>query len=234
MTIDKNAQQQYYENNAEGYDDRENLGINRRNRNHFKKLNIIMDELELRGDERVLELGCGTGIHAEKLLSQHPTLDYLGIDISDSMLERARSVAPSGDFETGDAQALDCDDDEFNAVIGTAFLHHLEDQPGALEEFVRVTKPNGKIVLMEPNYLFPKDFVSTHVEPQERHKRHMLRWHLESVLDDLPGHGSVENRIYTPPWPKALHDQFDAIDDVARKIPLVKDVSMMLKITIRL
>ncbi|KAE8765084.1 class I SAM-dependent methyltransferase [Georgenia thermotolerans] len=40
------------------------------------------DELDLAGDERVLELGCGRGVAAELLLARHPGLRYLAVDRS--------------------------------------------------------------------------------------------------------------------------------------------------------
>lgn len=52
---------------------------------------------------RVLEIGCGDGRDAQEILKRTP--DYLGIDISASMIEEARRYAPEGRFQVADVES---------------------------------------------------------------------------------------------------------------------------------
>ncbi len=56
-----------------------------------KGTEFLFDKLDLVGDEKVLEYGCGTGSSLVKLKSRFPELDLIGIDKSELMLQKAKS-----------------------------------------------------------------------------------------------------------------------------------------------
>lgn len=70
-----------------------------------------------------------------------------GIDASAELLEIARSRVPDGDFRTGDLEALPFDA-VFDVVTGFNSFQYAGNPIAALEEARRVTKPDGKIVIM--------------------------------------------------------------------------------------
>jgi ubiquinone/menaquinone biosynthesis C-methylase UbiE len=204
--------------------------LNRDNRNHRKKLNCILDVTHADPGDRVLEVGCGHGLHAPPLADR---FDYYGIDLSPRLVEETQRRAPAGIVRQMDAAALAFNSDLFDAVVGTAILHHLADQREALREWCRVVQPGGSITLMEPNYLFPKDFVSAHVQPEEQHKTNMAPWRLRQMCDALGVDFELTPHLYTPPWPARFHDWFDRIDDFCRDVPGARWCSQMLRLHIR-
>jgi tRNA (cmo5U34)-methyltransferase len=78
----------------------------------------------------VLDIGCGAGNYALKLLQRLPDLDCTLVDLSRPMLERARervSAETQGTVTTlkGDIRELDLGEEEFDVVLAAAVLHHL-------------------------------------------------------------------------------------------------------------
>lgn len=76
---------------------------------------FLVEALDLRPGQRVLDVGCGPGRHANALGERG--LEVVGVDISERFLEVARSRAPEGvTYQRGDARSLGFDA-EFDAVI---------------------------------------------------------------------------------------------------------------------
>lgn len=202
------------------------LGIlPRDNRNHRKKQRIILDTTHAGRGDRVLEVGCGHGLHANQYAERY---DYVGVDLSSGLVDATRNRLPAdAAVHQMDATQLAFDSGAFDAVVGTAILHHLDDQAGALREWLRVTRPGGTVTLMEPNYLFPKALVSAHVVPAERAKVGMAPWRVRRRLEALGVPYRHGPRLWTPPWPTRLHDTYDSLDAGVRRLPGLRWLSMM-------
>ena len=99
---------------------------------------------------RVLDVACGTGTNAEYLPE---TAAYVGVDISDGMLSKARGrldrLGIDGTLHRMDAQDLRFDDDSFDAVVSALSTCTFPDPVAALREMERVCKPDGTIRLVE-------------------------------------------------------------------------------------
>lgn len=119
-------------------------------------LEVKLERHELMGvaeGDNVLDVGCGQGIDV-RLLSSRVGAEgsVLGIDASETMLEAARErteVTDNVRFERGDALDLGFADDRFDAVQAERVLCHLETPTRALSEFVRVTRPGGRVGISE-------------------------------------------------------------------------------------
>jgi ubiquinone/menaquinone biosynthesis C-methylase UbiE len=96
---------------------------------------------------KVLDCGCGTGIYAKCF----PRKSYVGIDLSASYIERARSCYPGYRFQVMDAMSLGFEDGTFDAVIVSGVIHHLSgpESVGLLSEVSRVLRPGGILLLWE-------------------------------------------------------------------------------------
>lgn len=199
--------------------------LSRDNRNHRKKRRLITDVMNAQPGDAILEVGCGHGLHAKRYAQ---TYEYTGIDISEALCAATRKqldrVTNEYTVEVADAMDLPYSDNEFQAVVGTAVLHHMHDQDRAFSEWVRVA--SGSVTVMEPNYLFPKDLFEAHIKHNERHKRNMTA----SRMRELPGNPQVTHHIYTLPWPRALWSVYDRIDALARQMPILKHSSQMLRV----
>src|SRR5256886_10381372 len=80
----------------------------------------LLDRLELRGDETVLDAGCGTGGVTEQLLARVPEGRVIGVDGSRSMIDRARErLGARPDLRVGDLLELQLDE-PVDAVFSSA------------------------------------------------------------------------------------------------------------------
>jgi phosphatidylethanolamine/phosphatidyl-N-methylethanolamine N-methyltransferase len=99
---------------------------------------------------RVLEVGVGTGI---SLPHYDKRTRLVGIDISEAMLDKARRRARALKLENveeiavGDAEALAYADGSFDVVVAQYVVTAVPDPERALDEFVRVVRPGGEIVI---------------------------------------------------------------------------------------
>jgi phosphatidylethanolamine/phosphatidyl-N-methylethanolamine N-methyltransferase len=100
---------------------------------------------------RILEVGVGTGL---SLLSYRRSNKLVGIDISAPMLRRAQDrVAEHGlhnveALSVMDAKHLALPDASFDVVVAQYVITAVPDPEATLDEFVRVLKPGGEIILV--------------------------------------------------------------------------------------
>jgi arsenite methyltransferase len=106
---------------------------------------------ELRPGERVVDVGCGAGI--DSLIAAKkvgPEGCVIGVDMTPSMLEKARQAADevgleNVEFREGYAEELPVEDGWAEVVISNGVLNLMPDKAAALEEMSRVLKPNGRL-----------------------------------------------------------------------------------------
>jgi demethylmenaquinone methyltransferase / 2-methoxy-6-polyprenyl-1,4-benzoquinol methylase len=96
---------------------------------------------------RALDVATGTGDLAIELASRGAAVT--GVDFSPAMLDVARGKAPDIDFEEGDALAMRFADGEFDAATVGFGARNFADLDKGLRELARVTKPGGRVVVLE-------------------------------------------------------------------------------------
>ncbi|EGD56762.1 class I SAM-dependent methyltransferase [Gordonia neofelifaecis] len=146
---------------------------------------LLVDRLALRTDDRVLDIGTGTGELALRIAVEHPDVHVIGVDPDPLALRRARRKAHrrgAGDstrFDLGYGDRLDYADGSFDCVVSAFAYHHLppEAQHALLDGALRVLKPGGTLDVV--------DF-GGHVDPSDgRVARHALtNRHLATSLRD--------------------------------------------------
>jgi phosphatidylethanolamine/phosphatidyl-N-methylethanolamine N-methyltransferase len=99
---------------------------------------------------RVLEAGVGTGI---ALAYYSDRCRVTGIDLSEEMLQKARLRADGKlpwveKLAIGDVENLDFPDNSFDSVVAVCVVNTVPHPAMALEEFARVLKPGGEIILL--------------------------------------------------------------------------------------
>ena len=109
----------------------------------------------IRDGEDVLEVAVGTGLAFERVLQANPSGRNEGIDLTESMLSRAkkraaRSAASNYRLRVGDAYDLDFEDRSFDVLINNYMFDLLPERDFAavLNEFARVLRPGGRLVLV--------------------------------------------------------------------------------------
>jgi ubiquinone/menaquinone biosynthesis C-methylase UbiE len=98
--------------------------------------------------DRILDIGCGTGLLTARLARERPGTFVVGCDFSFGMLEQAVATraAPAW-WVQGDAMRLPFASGAFGAITCTESFHWYPDQAAALAEFHRVLAPRGRLLV---------------------------------------------------------------------------------------
>lgn len=119
----------------------------------FKRL--LGEDVALRGGERVLEIGCGTGTLALLVEASAPAVEVVGVDIDPAMLARARRKAQASGAAASfvERSALGPLDDlgPFDVALSTLFFHHLgtDDKRKALANVRGALRPGGELHVVD-------------------------------------------------------------------------------------
>ncbi len=116
----------------------------------------ILDTLDPRTTDTILDLGCGTGVLCQLIggrLQAEQGGSVTGIDAAGKMIEIARKKRGSTHclFEAMAAEDLHFADETFDGVVSSLFYHHvpLDLKIQSLAEAYRVLKPGGKLVIAD-------------------------------------------------------------------------------------
>ena len=133
-------------------------------RGKFLEWDRILDRLGLRGDERVLDMGCGRGAVLTAVASRLTAGRVTGVDIWSTLDQsgnardvtvRNASLEGVGNrvaVETGDMRALPFPDATFDLVVSSLAIHNIRsnaDRRQAVAEGFRVLKPGGRMVIAD-------------------------------------------------------------------------------------
>lgn len=104
----------------------------------------LIDLLEPRADERILDLGCGSGQLTAKIAQSGA--EVMGIDRSEEMIAEARRNFSGLRFEVGDAAKFTVGK-TFDAVFSNAALHWVQDADGVAQSVASALRPGGRFVV---------------------------------------------------------------------------------------
>jgi len=112
--------------------------------------------LGLQGAERVLDVGCGTGVLTRQIAQRLSAAEAcaVGLDAAPKMIRVARRRAaglPHLRFDVGVAEALAYADEAFDCAVSTFFFHHIDAElkRRSLSELRRVLKPGGTLIIVD-------------------------------------------------------------------------------------
>jgi ubiquinone/menaquinone biosynthesis C-methylase UbiE len=119
----------------------------------FCQFLTLIYELDLKGDERILDVGCGPGVLSVEIAKKLGAGHITGLDLSENMIALAESLAKDHlldnvRFEKGDALELQFPVESFDVVISTAVLPWVDEPGRFLLEVHRVLKKGGKLGLI--------------------------------------------------------------------------------------
>lgn len=106
---------------------------------HFIALEYALGILQTLRVKSVLDVGCGTGRAVRFLLERRPELRVVGVEPVDA-LRRIAESSGIGAYRAGVAEKLPFAEAEFDAVIATGVMHHIEDPRPAVAEMCRVAR----------------------------------------------------------------------------------------------
>ncbi len=124
-------------------------------------MNNQMIEREIIGNEKaicreigegsgktILDVGCGTGGLCRALVDIGANVT--GIDPSQNAIEQAKKLGDGATYQVATLNDLDASPNSFDVVIFCTSLHHIPDMAGALRGALNLVKPDGKIIVLEP------------------------------------------------------------------------------------
>lgn len=139
----------------------------------LKERETIISSISWRGDEQVLDVGCGRGlllIAAAKHLSSGKATGvdvWRSADLSDNWAEgtydnaRTEGVEDRIEVQNGDARDLPFEPESFDVVLSSLTLNVLTkstERQKAVQEMIRVLKPGGRIVILD--LLYTREYAS--------------------------------------------------------------------------
>lgn len=106
----------------------------------------VLDRLDLRGDERVLDAGCGTGRVTAALVELLPRGEVVAVDGSPAMIEQARERLGAGvDLRVADLPELRLEK-PVDAILSTATFHWIADHDKLFARLLELLVPGGRLV----------------------------------------------------------------------------------------
>jgi len=110
---------------------------------------VVLDRMQLRGDETIVDAGCGSGRVTELLLERLPEGQVIALDGSASMIDAARERLGSHanvEFAVMDLLELDLGGRQVDGVISTATFHWITDHGRLFERLHAVIRPGGQLI----------------------------------------------------------------------------------------
>jgi trans-aconitate 2-methyltransferase len=105
----------------------------------------VLDRLDLRGDERVLDAGCGTGRVTAALVERLPRGEVVAVDGSPAMIDQARERLGDGvDLRVADLPELRLEK-PVDAILSTATFHWIADHDKLFARLIELLNPGGRL-----------------------------------------------------------------------------------------
>ena len=196
-----------------------------------RRAQYFIDLANIKSDDKVLEIGCGTGLFTRKFYAATKA-NLTAIDISEDLLREARKLLPEVTFKTDDAMHMSFQNAEFDVVFGSSILHHLEFD-SSLKEIYRVLKPGGRMIFAEPNMINPQIFIQKNIpiikkwlgdSPDESA---IVRWKFSKLMTRI-GFKYVKIFPYDflhPLVPKPFIGAIKVIGKAIEQIPIIREIA---------
>lgn len=114
---------------------------------HGDVVRQVLERLDIRPGEQILDLGCGNGWATRLLAKAAAGATAIGVDVSPKMIERAdqmHSLTIRARYEVADFEQLGFKDAKFDRLFSMEALYYAVDLERALSEAYRVLKPGGR------------------------------------------------------------------------------------------
>jgi len=159
-----------------------------------KKEKLTIRALRELGDPasiRLLDFGCGTGAMTRFFVDRGYRVE--GLDISPSIIEQNRKMSPGIKFHLVEPEERsEIADGSFDVVFSSEVVEHVYDVMAVFEEFRRILRPGGLLILTTPYHARIKNVVTAlvafekHFDPTWQHIRF---WTRKSLTDVASRHG---------------------------------------------
>jgi len=193
---------------------------------HYLEKRVRFLSHYLNKDSKILDVGCGTGRLINNL-SMLGDLEICGCDNSIEMLKIAkmpgdcRLICSSSDY-------LPYTDNTFDAVISVSVFHHLKSQGAMLRtmnEMIRVTKKNGRVVIWDANPLNPYWFFLFKRIPYDKDVKMLMP--LKKIISEAKRYNLKKIEVLRNGWipdfiPRKLLSLFKLLEHILEHTPILK------------
>lgn len=176
------------------YSDREPRNLNLKNLMSRQRFALEVVEAGLPRGSKVLDVGCGPGEMAAKLMQRG--YEVWGLDIAEPMICHARKRCGTDRFRVGDIEHIPFPENTFDGVVCLGVLEYLDVDEIALREIHRVLKPGGRAVISTPSGacpLYHLDRMLSGLEPLYDFAKYRLRGKPARIRPAFP---QVVHRTY--------------------------------------
>jgi ubiquinone/menaquinone biosynthesis C-methylase UbiE len=195
-----------------------------------RRVNMLTNFVE--PTSNLLELGCGTGYFTKEIVKTKAHV--VAIDISPELLAIAKKnvTEPNVSFCEENAYNMTFKEDQFDYVIGSSVLHHL-DITKAISEIYRVLKVGGIMAFTEPNMMNPQIALQKNIPYIKRKlgdspdETAFFRWQIYNLLRKQ-GFNRIEIKTFDflhPAVPSKLIGAISSIGDFCEKVPIIKEIA---------
>ena len=193
---------------------------------HYLEKRVAFVRAQLPPPARLLDVGCGTGLLAQRLAQEG--YEVKGLDLSLGMLlQGGRALR----YVQGDGAALPFPDGAFDGAVTVAALHHMFDPrtvAATIREMLRVTRPGGGVVIWDHNPLNPYWPLLMRRLPQDEEDTRLVP--AGEILRAVQDAGARDVRVarsgwvpdFTPGW--ALGG-FQRLEALLEALPLVRELA---------
>lgn len=171
-------------------------------------LELLARRLHLNYTGTLVDIGCGKGMMGF-MFSRHlpPGAQVYGVDFEPEYIEEAKQKAQSVylhndisyDFRVGNASNIPLPDNLADLTLCQTLLIHVKDPRQVIDEMIRITKPGGWVLALEPNNLVPNLMFDRYGETD---------FDVESTLEVL------EIKLRIEKGKKRLGEGFNSLGDV--------------------
>ena len=167
--------------------------------------------VEFRGDERLLDAGCGDGEVARLLRPR--VAEVVAVDVEPAP---GWKDEPGLAFAVANAERLPYADATFDVVHSKDSLHHMDDPRAALAEYRRVLRPGGTLVVIEANRYNPVFYV--HMTRALGHEHFPRRRFRELVAERFPDARFGAFEAHYVPWGERLLPLQHLVEEALERI----------------